>query len=135
MTGPRLVQPPREWSARVAVLADGRAHTYGDLDARSRLRVRQLLAGAGVADLDGARVGFLMEPGFEYVVTQWAIWRAGGIAVPLSPHHPGRELEYVIDDADCATLIGSRGDGTPNHGSGAEAGHPVPFRGRRERRH
>ena len=142
MTGPRLVQPPREWSARVAVLADGRAHTYGDLDARSRLRVRQLLAGAGVADLDGARVGFLMEPGFEYVVTQWAIWRAGGIAVPLSPHHPGRELEYVIDDADCATLIGvgetgrritgpARKRGIPFHSvddanEGTERGFPPP---------
>ena len=85
--------------------------TYGDLAAGSLLGARHLLAAAGVDDLAGARVGFLMDPGFEYVVTQWAVWRAGGIAVPLCPDHPDRELEYVIDDADCAALIGTGAPG------------------------
>ena len=125
MTGPTLFHPPREWSARTAVIADGVAHTYDDLAARSRLRALQLLAEAAVPDLDGARVGFLMEPGFEYVVTQWAVWRAGGIAVPLCPDHPARELEYVIDDADCAALIGAGDTGRRIEGPARERG--IPF--------
>src|SRR5207249_8274223 len=38
-------------------------------------------------------------PGRGYVVLQWGIWRAGGIAVPLAVTHPSRELEQVLDDA------------------------------------
>ncbi|MCZ0933995.1 MAG: acyl-CoA synthetase [Gemmatimonadetes bacterium] len=125
MTGPALFRPPPEWSDRVAVLADGASRTYGELDAQSRLWARHLLAGAGAADLDGARVGFLMAPGFEYVVTEWAIWRAGGIAVPLCPDHPAREIEYVIDDADCAALIGAGETGRRVDGPARERG--IPF--------
>ena len=111
MTGIGLLPPPTDRLPRTAVLAAGRTHTYGDLEARSRRRAGQLLAGADPVDLDGARIAFLMAPGFEYVVTQWAVWRAGGIAVPLCPDHPERELEYVIDDADCAALVGAGNEG------------------------
>ena len=107
------------------MLAGGAAHTYGDLDARSRLRAQHLLAEAATPDLDGARVGFLMAPGSEYVATQWAVWRAGGIAVPLCPDHPARELEYVIDDADCSALIGAGETGRRIEGPASERG--IPF--------
>ena len=83
------------------------------------------MADAGTADLAGARVGFLIAPGVEYVVTQWAIWRAGGIAVPLCPDHPTRELEYVIDDADCAALVGVGETGRRIEGSPRARG--IPF--------
>ena len=125
MTGPALFHPSPERSDRVAVLAGGASRTYGDLDAQSRLWARHLLAEAGAADLDGARVGFLMEPGFEYVATQWAIWRAGGIAVPLCPDHPAPEIEYAIDDADCAALIGAGTTGRRIEGPARE--RDIPF--------
>ena len=125
MTGPTLLHPPAERSDRVAVLSGGASRTYGELEAASRLWARHLLAAAGADDLDGARVGFLMEPGFEYVVAQWAVWRAGGIAVPLCPDHPAREIEYVIDDADCAALIGAGETGRRVEGPARERG--IPF--------
>lgn len=125
MTGPTLFHPPAERSDRVAVLSGGASRTYGELEAASQLWARHLRAAGGAADLDGARVGFLMEPGFEYVVTQWAIWRAGGIAVPLCPDHPAREIEYVIDDADCAALIGAGETGRRVEGPARERG--IPF--------
>ncbi|CAG8445934.1 5391_t:CDS:10 [Diversispora eburnea] len=34
-------------------------------------------------DLNEARIAFLFPNGYEYVVSQWSIWSAGGIAVPL----------------------------------------------------
>ncbi|MDE2878176.1 acyl-CoA synthetase [Candidatus Palauibacter soopunensis] len=125
MTGPALFHPSAERSDRVAVLSGGAARTYGELEAQSRRQARHLLADADAADLDGARVGFLMEPGFDYVVTQWAIWRAGGIAVPLCPDHPAPEIEYVIDDADCAALIGAGGTGRRIEGPAQARG--IPF--------
>ena len=35
----------------------------------------------------------------------WGIWRAGGIAVPLSPFHRPPELEYVLQDTSPAAVI------------------------------
>ena len=57
----------------------------------------------GAADLNEGRVAFLVPPGFDYAATQWGIWRAGGIAVPLATSHPRPELEYVV--ADCGAGI------------------------------
>jgi len=60
---------------------------------------------AGRTDLAEARVAFLAPAGFAYVATQWGIWRAGGIAVPLAVSHPPPELEYVIRDADAEVVV------------------------------
>jgi malonyl-CoA/methylmalonyl-CoA synthetase len=59
----------------------------------------------GSADLEEARIAFLMPPGFDYVATQWGIWRAGGIAVPLALMYPRAELEYVLDDTQAAAVV------------------------------
>ena len=48
-----------------------------------------------------ARVCFLCPNDVSYVVTQWATWMAGGIAVPLCTTHPPNELKYFVEDADC----------------------------------
>ncbi|MCC5849741.1 MAG: AMP-binding protein [Verrucomicrobia bacterium] len=53
------------------------------------------------------RIAFLVRPGFEYVLVQWAIWRAGGIAVPLCIQHPEPELRYVIEDSGAEILVAS----------------------------
>ena len=60
---------------------------------------------AGRTDLAEARVAFLAPAGFAYVATQWGIWRAGGVAVPLAVSHPPPELEYVIRDADAEVVV------------------------------
>ncbi|MGH7539468.1 MAG: acyl-CoA synthetase, partial [Gemmatimonadota bacterium] len=56
-------------------------------------------------DLEEARVALLFPPGFEYVVTLWAIWRAGGIAVPLSPLHAAPEHEHILDDTGAEMVV------------------------------
>ena len=59
----------------------------------------------GKKDLNEARVAFMVNPGFDYVKVQWAIWQAGGIAVPLCLSHPLPSLEYVIDDTEAILMI------------------------------
>lgn len=112
------------FATREAISAQGEGHTYEWLETRSRLRAAQMLAGRD--DLEEARVGFLMEPGFEYVVTQWAVWRAGGIAVPLCPDHPQPELEHVIGDSGCSMLMASASMGAKLEPLAQAAG--VPYR-------
>ena len=56
-------------------------------------------------DMQEERVAFAVTPGFAWVATQWAIWRAGGVAVPLPLNSPRPELEYLIDDSRASTLV------------------------------
>ncbi|HYL56246.1 MAG TPA: AMP-binding protein, partial [Gemmatimonadales bacterium] len=77
--------------------------SYRDLLHASARVAACLLAGRD--DLAEARVAFLAPPSFAYVATQWGIWRAGGIAVPLAVSHPPPELEYVIRDADADVVV------------------------------
>ena len=62
-----------------------------------------LLQDAG--DLEEQRVALLIPPSFDYVATQWGIWRAGGIAVPLCVSHPRPELEYAIANSGASIIV------------------------------
>jgi malonyl-CoA/methylmalonyl-CoA synthetase len=88
---------------RTAIIASEGVFSYDDLLEASAAAAATLLSGA--PDLASARVAFLVPPGWDYVVTQWAIWRAGGVAVPLAVSHPRAELEYTIDDAGAVMLV------------------------------
>src|SRR5687767_3110815 len=91
-------------SSRAAIVASGRSYSYEELDAASR-RVAGALLGDN-EDLKQTRVAFLTAPGFAYAAVQRAIWRAGGVAVPLAVSHPPAELDYVIRDAGASVVVG-----------------------------
>lgn len=95
---------------RAALFADRRAliapdgtWTYGELLAASARVAGGLLD--GTTDLGETRVAYLVAPSCAHVATQWGIWRAGGIAVPLCTTHPAPELEYAIAEADAALVV------------------------------
>ncbi|PGH20071.1 hypothetical protein AJ80_03721 [Polytolypa hystricis UAMH7299] len=56
-------------------------------------------------DLDERRIAFLVPAGYDYVVSQWAIWAAGGVCVPMCTTHPVKELSYTISDSDPSLII------------------------------
>src|SRR6184192_193130 len=98
-----LVARAHGHAERTAITAPEETFSYRDLlDASAR--VAACLLGPG-DDLREARVAFLAPAGFAYVATQWGIWRAGGVAVPLAVSHPPPELEYVIRDADAEVVV------------------------------
>jgi acyl-CoA synthetase (AMP-forming)/AMP-acid ligase II len=66
-----------------------------------------LAAFLGKRDLEGDRVSFLVESGYHYVVTLFAIWALGGFAVPLCTTHPVHEMLYTVTDSDSCLLIAS----------------------------
>ncbi len=100
---PPLVARARSHADRTAITATEGTFTYRDLlDASARV------AGAlldGRPDLAEARVAFLAPPSFHWVATQWGIWRAGGVVVPLATSHPPAELEYAIRDAEASVVL------------------------------
>lgn len=57
--------------------------------------------------LTGKRVAYLCDNDLSYLVTKWAIWMCGAIAVPLCKSHPVSELKYFIKDSGAELLVGS----------------------------
>lgn len=98
-----LIARARLHGRRTSVVDQQSTFTYNDLLRASAQIASALLAGS--EDLRGERVAFLLPPGFPWVATQWGIWRAGGIAVPLPLNAPRPELEYLIDDTGAAILV------------------------------
>jgi len=97
-----LITRARAHGGRIAVYDDS-PHSYAELLSGSARIAAGLLRGR--LDLQEARIAFIVPPGFEHVVVQWGIWRAGGIAVPLAPFHPSAEWEYMLDDAGVETVV------------------------------
>ncbi|MEH2203006.1 MAG: acyl-CoA synthetase [Nostoc sp.] len=98
-----LIIRAEEHNEKIAIVTTDGAFTYRDLLHTSSQIATSLLQ--NTEDLQEQRVAFLIPPGFEYVATQWGIWRAGGIAVPLCVSHPRPELEYVITNSGASIII------------------------------
>ncbi len=90
-------------SDRIAIREDSVEFSYRDLLEASTSLAKTLLQGG--TDLAGARVAFPAGGDFGNIVTQWAIWRAGGVAVPLGVSATGLEIEYALADAEVGQVI------------------------------
>ena len=98
-----LIVRARIHGDRCALRIGGTFHAYADLlDASARVATALL---GGCRDLEEARVAFMAPAGFGYVAIQWGIWRAGGIAVPLSCQATAPELEHALGDSDAAMIM------------------------------
>ncbi len=88
---------------RTAVIDPSGSYTYGRLDSDAWRVASALLPDRST--LAGARVAYLVTPGYQYAVVQEGIWRACGIAVPLALSHPLPELAYVLRDTAADLVI------------------------------
>ena len=101
-----LINKANSYSERTAIISNESQYSFDQLLSKSGIIASNILNGE--KDLFEARVVFLINPSFEYVATQWAIWRAGGVAVPLCSLHPLPSLKYVIEDSEASILIISK---------------------------
>ena len=76
---------------------------YANLLARSERVAGALLEGQ--ADLAGERIAFLVPGGADHAAVQWGVWRAGGIAVPLSREATVPELVHVLQSAAVGRVL------------------------------
>lgn len=102
----RLIANAAQFNESIAIVSNGQSHTYGNLLAFSQVLAEELLDEDD--DLAEGRVAFMVSPGFDYVKAQWAIWRAGGVAVPLCITYPLPSLEYVLEDTGASIVIVTR---------------------------
>ncbi|MGW7415725.1 amino acid adenylation domain-containing protein [Streptomyces sp. NPDC054863] len=121
-----------------AVVHDGDDRSYAELDACAT-RIARRLRAAGVAP--GDRVALRVDRSAAMVAAVLAVWRAGGVYVPLDPEYPDERTAFVLSDSGARVLLtddqpspGALPDGvavlrTDTPGAEEEAdGTPVPVR-------
>src|SRR6266536_1914683 len=101
--GLELVDRAGRSAKRTAVVDELGRFTYERLLADSRAVAAALLGRD--PDLREARVAYLCWPGYRYVTTQWGVWRAGGIAVPLAVSHPEAELDHCVRHSGASVIV------------------------------
>jgi malonyl-CoA/methylmalonyl-CoA synthetase len=101
-----VITQANKYLNKPAIFCEGQQYTYAQLVNESGILAATLLNNN--QDLKEARVAFMVNPGFNYVKTLWAIWQAGGIVVPLCITHPLPSLEYVLEDTGASTLVLSK---------------------------
>ncbi|EJF53899.1 acyl-CoA synthetase (AMP-forming)/AMP-acid ligase II [Saprospira grandis DSM 2844] len=101
-----FVQQAEKHRNRKAITDENGSYTYHYLLQASASLAAYLLNGR--ADLAGARVAFMISPSIYFVASQWAIWRAGGVAVPIHLSYPLPAVEFLLEDTGAEILVVDR---------------------------
>ena len=112
-----LIARARIHGERIALREGERSFSYFELLEASASIAASLLNGRD--DLAETRVGLMAPAGFDYVAIQWAIWRAGGIVVPLSVHAMPPELAHALQDSGTELIVTTADHAARLGGSGA----------------
>ncbi len=99
----KIINQARQNPNNTAIISAGKPYSYQELLDESQVFATILLENQ--TDLAESRVAFMVVAGFDYVKVQWAIWQAGGIAVPLCTTHPLASLQYVVEDTAAEIIV------------------------------
>lgn len=80
----------------------GTEYTFSELLKRV-CRLSSCLSGRGIAA--GERVGIYLPPSPEYLFWYLAIWRMGGVAVPLNNVLRADEVAFLLEDSGAACIV------------------------------
>ncbi|MFM7040866.1 MAG: acyl-CoA synthetase [Planctomycetaceae bacterium] len=98
-----IIARGRMHADRIAFHSNAGTQTYGQVVAWSTAIAATLLEGND--DLRQTRVVLVVSPGCAYTAAQWAVWRAGGIVVPICLAATAREWDYVLRDSQARIVI------------------------------
>ena len=98
-----LISRARSHADSIAFRSATTAYSYQQLLDRSEVLAAVLLGEAD--DLKESRVALLVPAGFDYVAAQWAIWRAGGVKVPICLSATEPEWEYALTDSQASAVV------------------------------
>ena len=91
-------------AAKVGLIRPTRNETFSYGKLRSEMnRIGLGLSGLGVKK--GDRVCIYLDSSPEYLISYFAIWRIGVVAVPTNIVYRGEELLYAINDAGASAII------------------------------
>ncbi|AYN37797.1 amino acid adenylation domain-containing protein [Streptomyces dangxiongensis] len=86
----------------VAAVQGERQWTYGELNARANRLARALLArGLGREDV----VAVVMERDLDWLAATLAVFKAGGVYLPVEPHFPAGRIAATLSRAGCRLVL------------------------------
>ncbi|MGW9024147.1 non-ribosomal peptide synthetase [Streptomyces sp. NPDC055722] len=95
-------QRAREHPEAVAAVHGDRAWTYGELNARANRLARALLA----QRLDReAVVAVVTERNLDWLTAVLAVFKAGGVYLPIEPHFPAGRISATLSRAGCKLVL------------------------------
>ncbi len=100
--GTLLSHRARRHPARTAVIFGEQRRSFQDLDARS-LRLAHALVNRGLKP--GDRVILYIGNSIELIEAIAAVWKAGGVVVPVTTWLVGRELGFMVDDCQPFAMV------------------------------
>ncbi|WP_368669428.1 AMP-binding protein, partial [Roseibium sp. RKSG952] len=94
--------------------------SYGELDKTSNRLAGYLIArGVGPECV----VGVYLERSAELIIALLAIWKAGGVYLPLDPNYPQERLAFMLEDAGAGLVLTSQKLGERLLSPSDRAGH------------
>lgn len=89
---------------RIAVLDIQGAVPYGRMNTESAYLAEQILNRLGGKDRRG-RIALLLPRTKAFVISQFAVLRAGCAVVPIDAEYPGERVHFILRDVGCALCI------------------------------
>lgn len=99
----RLIEKQAEVTPQnVALKLTEEQLTYADLNERAN-RLAHLLAGRGIKA--GQIVGVCLDRSADLIVAMLAVFKSGGVYLPLDPTYPADRLNFMLTDSRAVLLI------------------------------
>ncbi|MFE3636699.1 amino acid adenylation domain-containing protein [Streptomyces sp. NPDC059168] len=96
----------RQHPQAVAAVRGDREWTYGELNARANRLARALLArGVGREDV----VAVVTERDLDWLAATLAVFKAGGVYLPIEPHFPAGRIAATLSRAGCRLALTESG--------------------------
>ncbi|WP_323137379.1 amino acid adenylation domain-containing protein [Streptomyces sp. NBC_01619] len=96
----------RERPGAVAAVCGGRRVSYGELNARANRLARALVArGVGREGV----VAVVMERNLDWLAAVLAVFKAGGVYLPVEPHFPAGRIAATLGRAGCGVVLSEAG--------------------------
>jgi non-ribosomal peptide synthetase-like protein len=89
-----------------AVVADGKTHSFRELDEQANRLARHLIA-QGVRA--GDRVGLLVDKSFDMYVALLGVLKANAAYVPLDAGFPADRINFILQDAGAKVVLSTSG--------------------------
>ncbi|GAA2658193.1 amino acid adenylation domain-containing protein [Streptomyces lunalinharesii] len=120
LSGPQLELPDRRFHElfeeqvrrhpdAVAAVHDGRQWTYQELNARANRLGRALLAEGLTRE---GVVAVVTERNLDWMAAVLAVFKAGGVYLPIEPHFPPDRITAMLTRAECGLVLTEPGSTT-----------------------
>src|SRR5213594_3143862 len=98
----------------IVAVHGSRQLTYGELNARANQVARALLARGLTRE---GVVGVMTERNLDWLTAVLAVFKAGGVYLPIEPHFPTERIARMLSRSSCRLVLTERSSRAPGRGA------------------